>query len=76
MDYFAHSENDNKNKHLLAKHLRETALLAESFAGREEYKPLFRLSGLLHDLGKYQSEFQRGKPKVSDLHISHVKLWI
>lgn len=57
-EYFAHSENGNNEKHLLAKHLRETALLAESFASQEEFEPLFRLSGLLHDLGKYQPEFQ------------------
>lgn len=57
-EYFAHSENDDQKKHLLAKHLHETAQLAESFAGREEYKPVFRLSGLLHDLGKYQYAFQ------------------
>lgn len=59
MEYFAHSENNNNEKHSLAKHLHETARLAESFVGREEYKPLFKLSGLLHDLGKYQQEFQR-----------------
>jgi len=58
MDYFAHSENDKNGKHPLAKHLHETARLAESFAGQDEYKPLFKLSGLLHDLGKYQPEFQ------------------
>lgn len=58
MDYFAHSENDHNVKHRLAKHLNETACLAESFVCREEYKPIFRLSGLLHDLGKYQLEFQ------------------
>jgi CRISPR-associated endonuclease/helicase Cas3 len=57
-EYFAHSENANNEKHLLAKHLRETAQLTESFASQEEYKPLFRFSGLLHDLGKYQLEFQ------------------
>ncbi len=56
--YFAHSENDKKEKHPLAKHLHETARLAESFAGQDEYKSLFKLSGLLHDLGKYQPEFQ------------------
>lgn len=59
MDNFAHSENDRNEKHRLAKHLNETAQLSEFFAGREEYKPLFRLSGLLHDLGKYQPEFQQ-----------------
>ncbi len=57
-EYFAHSENDKMEKHPLAKHLRETSRLAEIFAGQEEYKPLFKLSGLLHDLGKYQPEFQ------------------
>ncbi len=58
MEYFAHSENDNMKKHPLAKHLHETARLAESFVGCEELKPIFRLSGLLHDFGKYQLEFQ------------------
>jgi CRISPR-associated endonuclease/helicase Cas3 len=56
--YFAHSENDQKEKHRLAKHLHETARLAESFACHENYKPIFKLSGLLHDLGKYQLAFQ------------------
>lgn len=58
MEYFAHSENDQGKRHPLAKHLHETACLAESFAAREEYSPLFKLAGLLHDLGKYQPEFQ------------------
>ena len=58
IEYFAHSENKSDVKHRLAKHLHETARRAESFAAREEYKPVFRLSGLLHDLGKYQPEFQ------------------
>lgn len=57
--YFAHSENDKKEKHLLARHLHHTAQLAETFASCDEYRPLFRLIGLLHDLGKYQPEFQQ-----------------
>jgi CRISPR-associated endonuclease/helicase Cas3 len=56
--YYAHSENDNAQKHLLSKHLHRTATLAESFACKEEYKPVFNLTGLLHDLGKYQFKFQ------------------
>lgn len=58
MDYFAHSENDEKIKHPLSKHLHDTALLSESFACSDNCKSLFRLAGLLHDLGKYQPEFQ------------------
>jgi len=57
--FFAHSENGKNEKHPLAKHLHESAKLAESFACRDDFKSLFRLSGLLHDLGKYQPEFQR-----------------
>lgn len=57
-EYFAHSENEKNEKHLLSKHLHETARLAESFACLDEYKQALRLSGLLHDFGKYQPEFQ------------------
>ena len=58
MKYYAHSENSDKEKHSLSKHLKETAKLAESFACRESYKTTLYLTGLLHDLGKYQQEFQ------------------
>lgn len=56
--YYAHSANDENKKHLLAKHLIETSKMMQAFAQREEYKPVFKITGLLHDLGKYQSEFQ------------------
>jgi CRISPR-associated endonuclease/helicase Cas3 len=56
--YFAHSENDESKKHLLSDHLFETARLMELFAHKENYKSIFRLTGLLHDLGKYQPAFQ------------------
>jgi len=58
MEYFAHSENSHKEKHSLSKHLHQTARFAESFAYKEEYKVIFKITGLLHDLGKYQPEFQ------------------
>lgn len=58
MTYYAHSENRLNEKHCLSKHLQQTAKLVESYACRENYKPIFYLTGLLHDLGKYQTEFQ------------------
>lgn len=59
MAYYAHSENKNKVKELVADHLRETANLAGRFAavwGREEEA---KAAGLLHDLGKYTDLFQK-----------------
>ncbi|WP_347275392.1 CRISPR-associated endonuclease Cas3'' [Candidatus Kuenenia sp.] len=57
-EYFAHSENSNKEKHSLSKHLHQTAIFAESFACHENYKQIFKMAALLHDLGKYQQAFQ------------------
>jgi hypothetical protein len=58
-EYYAHSENSFNEKHSLSKHLHQTAKYAESFAWNENYKTIFKITGLLHDLGKYQFEFQR-----------------
>jgi CRISPR-associated endonuclease/helicase Cas3 len=58
MNYYAHSENSQNEKHDLSKHLHQTAKLAESFACQADYKRIFYITGLLHDLGKYQPAFQ------------------
>ncbi len=57
--YYAHSENIKGEKHPLSKHLSSTASLVSSFSCDESYRELFEITGFLHDLGKYQENFQR-----------------
>ncbi|MBZ0157744.1 MAG: CRISPR-associated helicase Cas3' [Alphaproteobacteria bacterium] len=57
-EYYAHSKNSHNERHSLSKHLHQTAKFLESFACKEDYKPIFKLTGLLHDFGKYQPAFQ------------------
>lgn len=57
MEYFAHTRDDD-GKQPLKEHLINTALEAETFAIKQ-LKTSARLTGLLHDLGKYQLAFQK-----------------
>lgn len=61
MRYFAHSdkEKDKSEWHLLKTHLEGTAKLAEGFAESFGAKKLGYMAGIMHDIGKYSSEFQR-----------------
>lgn len=56
--FYAHSENETGERHPLAKHLLKTAELARSFSCDPSYHDIFNITGLLHDLGKYQVQFQ------------------
>ncbi|GJQ49810.1 CRISPR-associated helicase Cas3 [Candidatus Kuenenia stuttgartiensis] len=73
-EYFAPSENSNKEKHSLSKHLHQTAMFAEYFACHKNYKQIFKIAALLHDLGKYQQAFQdyltNGGKRGSVPHVS------
>lgn len=73
-EFFAHSENKEHKKHPLHDHLEHTAEITCSFSPSEELKQLFKLAGLLHDVGKYQDGFQKylvtGKPKTPHAAIS------
>lgn len=61
--YYAHSANAKGDWHPLKDHLRNVAALAKKFAeearpGDAEFASAAYSAGLLHDLGKYQNEFQ------------------
>lgn len=58
MTFYAHSENKRGEWHILADHLRSTAKIAESFGRNSIEREIFRYCGMIHDLGKYQNEFQ------------------
>lgn len=63
----------------LNEHLRQVGALAEAFAkeARPEdsaFHAMARVSGLLHDLGKYTQKFQRkirGEPRLKAPHSAH-----
>ena len=56
--YFAHSENNHEELHLLKEHLGCVAVLAGNFAAGTTWQREAALAGLLHDLGKYGDLFQ------------------
>jgi CRISPR-associated endonuclease/helicase Cas3 len=59
MEFIAHSQNQNGKFHLLRDHLSEVSLIMEQFAVREDFRQIYKISGLLHDIGKYQPAFQK-----------------
>lgn len=73
--FFAHTLNDRPPEtwELLIPHLVGTAERARDFAGPFGCGELAYAAGLLHDLGKYQEDFQlrlRGDPRSVD-HAAH-----
>jgi CRISPR-associated endonuclease/helicase Cas3 len=59
MEYYAHSPGVNGEWHLLRDHLEAVAKRAREFAGPFGAGDVAYLAGLLHDVGKFSSEFQR-----------------
>lgn len=59
MLYFAHSQNIAGQRRLLSDHLRNVAQLAAQFGQSLEASHLVAFVALLHDIGKYNPEFQR-----------------
>lgn len=58
MGYIAHSENNKGLEHQLNAHLSCVASLMGEIGASIGYQDIFSITGILHDLGKYQPEFQ------------------
>lgn len=59
MGFDAHSENSLGRREPLREHLQDVAETASKFASKFGAAEEARLTGLLHDLGKYAERFQR-----------------
>src|SRR6185437_792809 len=75
MNFYAHTAEDamgarlpEEHWQLLAKHLRNVAVLAKAFARPLGMEAEAEMVALLHDLGKYQEQFQKylrcGEPRT------------
>lgn len=58
-DFYAHSANANGELHNLANHLYAVAKIAADFAAPFGAQEVAYYAGLWHDLGKFNSDFQR-----------------
>ncbi len=70
--YYAHS-TDNPDKsdwQLLHDHLSKVAKISSDFAGDFNASEFAYAGGLLHDLGKYSSEFQK-RLEGAKIHVDH-----
>lgn len=55
----AHSTNSRGLEHSLRSHLKNVSDVMVDFAKNPLYEDIFKLTGLLHDIGKYQIAFQK-----------------
>lgn len=56
MEYYAHQTEDKSRRQTVKEHLENVSKLSGEFA-RPEFRELAQLCGMLHDLGKYCTEF-------------------
>lgn len=69
MKYLAHIDGDREQS--VIEHLQGTAELAGKFAGKFGKTDWGYCCGLLHDIGKYSTEFQRKIQENLDIQVDH-----
>jgi len=55
----AHTENERGEVHSIIDHTQGVSRLMDAFAINPTYQNIYKTTGLLHDLGKYQPDFQK-----------------
>lgn len=78
MNYIAHTKDgknytDDNSSQLLKVHLKNVSAYAETFAGQFDAGEVGAVLGILHDLGKYQRNFQ-DRIRGSNLKVDHATL--
>jgi len=59
MEFIAHSANGKGEKHFLKNHLNDVSVLMHKMCSIPALSNLAKVTGILHDLGKYQDDFQK-----------------
>lgn len=59
MKYIAHSENSNGVSQTMQEHSTGVGKFMRDFALSESFADLYEFCGLIHDIGKYSTDFQR-----------------
>ena len=57
--FIAHTKNRSGEEHCLRDHLIKVSDIICTFTDEPSFQQIFKVTGLLHDLGKYQPAFQR-----------------
>lgn len=57
-NFLAHTENTEGKPHLLVDHLKNVSKIMQQMACMEEYQHVLKVTGLVHDFGKFQDSFQ------------------
>ena len=59
MKYIAHSENADGVSQTMQEHSTGVGKFMRDFALSESFADLYEFCGLIHDIGKYSTDFQR-----------------
>ncbi len=69
MEYIAHINESDKTVQTVREHSENTAKLSRSYS-ISDFKDIAFAAGLLHDIGKFESDFQR-RIRGENIHVEH-----